>query len=81
MLFERMIASFRIVGNAGFLIYLADSFGYLSSTGVLIIMNFAHPQLSWLAFLQWFGYILAAVALGSIVFALLFFERKHRRTP
>ncbi|MBN8220994.1 MAG: hypothetical protein J0L53_08710 [Spirochaetes bacterium] len=81
MLFERMIASFRIVGNAGFLIYLADSFGYLSSTGVLIIKNFAHPQLSWLAFLQWFGYILAAVALGSIVFALLFFERKHRRTP
>ena len=78
MLFERMIASFRIVGNAGFLIYLADSFGYLSSTGVLIIKNFAHPQLSWLSFLQSFGYILSAVALGSIIFALIFFDRKHR---
>src|SRR5690606_8987198 len=27
--FERLIATFRHVGNVGFLIYLADSFGYV----------------------------------------------------
>lgn len=77
MLFERMIASFRIVGNAGFLIYLADAFGYLSSTGVLVVKNFMHPHVSWLSFLQYFGYLLAGIAIASIAFAFFYFERKH----
>ncbi|MFI5188151.1 MAG: DUF5690 family protein, partial [Chitinophagales bacterium] len=31
MLFERLIASFRYISTAGFIIYVADSFGYLGS--------------------------------------------------
>jgi MFS family permease len=36
VLFERMIAAFRISGNIGFLMYLSDSFGYLGSVTVII---------------------------------------------
>jgi hypothetical protein len=35
MLFDRLIAAFKYAGNAGFIIYLADSFGYLGSDVVL----------------------------------------------
>jgi hypothetical protein len=34
--FERLIASFRIAGNVGFLIYFADAFGYLGSVVVML---------------------------------------------
>ena len=33
LLFDRLIAAFGSVANAGFFIYVADSFGYLGSVG------------------------------------------------
>jgi MFS family permease len=48
--FDRLIATFRIKGNAGFLIYIADSFGYLGSMGVLLYKNFGQANISWLQF-------------------------------
>src|SRR5690606_24881284 len=35
VLFERFLATFRFTGNVGFLIYIADSFGYLGSVSVI----------------------------------------------
>jgi MFS-type transporter involved in bile tolerance (Atg22 family) len=35
--FERLLASFHYKGNVGFLIYVADSMGYLGSVSVLLI--------------------------------------------
>lgn len=40
VLFERMIALFRIKANAGFLVYLCDSTGYLGSVALLIYKEF-----------------------------------------
>ncbi|MCU0391567.1 MAG: DUF5690 family protein, partial [Thermoflexibacter sp.] len=40
VLFDRLIAAFKYVSNVGFLIYLADSFGYLGSISVLFYKNF-----------------------------------------
>ena len=34
--FERMIATFKVKGNVGFLIYIADSFGYFASMAVFL---------------------------------------------
>ena len=42
MLFERLIASFKYVSTAGFIIYVADSFGYLGSDVVLLVKNFGN---------------------------------------
>ncbi len=50
VLFDRLMASFRERGNAGFLMYLADSIGYLGSVAVLIWRNFGTGEMSWLVF-------------------------------
>ena len=44
--FERMIAVFRYRGNAGFVVILADFFGYCGSFGVLLFKNFGTHALS-----------------------------------
>ena len=36
VLFERFIATFKLIGNVGFLIYIADSFGYLGSVSIIL---------------------------------------------
>ncbi len=50
VLFDRLMASFRERGNAGFLMYVADSIGYLGSVAVLIWRNFGAGEMSWLGF-------------------------------
>lgn len=41
ILFDRLIATFRIVGNVGFLMYVADSFGYLGSVAIILLKIWA----------------------------------------
>ena len=48
--FERMIAAFQFTGNAGFLIYVADSFGYLGSVSVLLSKEIFKVKLNWVHF-------------------------------
>jgi len=55
VLFERWIALFREKGNIGFLMYIADAFGYLASVGVLMVKNFGFQQTSWLSFFTFFS--------------------------
>jgi len=80
MLFERLIASFRYVSTAGFLIYVADSFGYLGSDVVLLIKNFGNPNISYSDFFV--KMILGISALGTAltIFSSLYFRRKYQRT-
>lgn len=47
ILFDRLIATFKYVSTVGFLIYLADAFGYLGSIGVMIYKEFGQASLSW----------------------------------
>jgi len=77
--FDRMIAAFRIDGNAGFLIYIADSFGYLGSMAVLLYKNFGQARISWLKFFIESVYILAILGGIVTVLSLLFFHRKYLR--
>ena len=50
ILFDRMIATFRLKGNVGFLMYLMDSFGYLASVAVIVLKNAMHVKLNWATF-------------------------------
>ena len=52
ILFDRLLATFHYVGTAGFLIYVADAFGYLGSVGVLFYKNFGQNELELVAFLR-----------------------------
>jgi hypothetical protein len=77
--FDRLIAAFRYVGTVGFIMYVADSFGYLGSIGVLFFKEFAHAQLSWLDFFISSGYFLSVAGTLLISGSMLYFHLRHRQ--
>ena len=76
ILFDRLIASFRITGNVGFLIYLADSFGYLGSVTVLLSKSVFNIQLSWLNFYQELVLVTGIIGLIATLIAAIYFKKK-----
>jgi len=77
--FERMIAAFKKVANVGFLIYLADSFGYLGSAGVLIYKNFGNSEISWLDFYTSSSLIVAIVGILFVILSIAYFTVKYNK--
>lgn len=78
VLFDRLVAAVGSVATAGFLIYVADAFGYLGSVGLLLFKSLAQPTLSWLEFFRGFSY-LSTVVCGAlyVVAGLYFWRRTH----
>jgi MFS family permease len=76
MLFERLVACFGSVRNAGFLIYLADSFGYLASDAVLLVKSFADIQLTWSRFFENIVLFLSLAGVVLISLSAFYFKRK-----
>jgi hypothetical protein len=78
MLFDRMIATIGTAGNAGFLIYIADSCGYAGSVGLLLYRSIAAPAMNWLSFFISCSYLTAmVVALLTLLSALMFLPRRR----
>ncbi|MCS7037660.1 MAG: DUF5690 family protein [Saprospiraceae bacterium] len=77
LLFDRLLATFGVAGNVGFVMYIADAFGYLGSVTVLSFKELAQVSWSWNAFFQ-NGLLLIAI-LGSALMAAAwaFFARQH----
>lgn len=76
--FERMIASFRVVGNVGFLIYLVDAYGYLGSSSVIISRHLLKKDLTWSQFYPNAVVIFSVVGIVATIFSLVYFNRKFR---
>lgn len=76
--FDRIIAAFKYVSTVGFLIYLADSVGYVGSMGVLLYRSFGKADMSWLNFFMSTGYIISVVGSILILFSLFYFTRKYK---
>lgn len=76
ILFDRFIATFRTMANAGFLIYIADSFGYLSSVGVLLYKNFGQADISWFEFFISFSYFTCFTGIALTAVSFLYFTFK-----
>lgn len=76
ILFDRFIATFRTLANAGFLIYIADSFGYLSSVGVLLYKNFGRADISWFEFFINFSYFTCLSGLILTTCSFIYFSFK-----
>jgi MFS family permease len=76
MLFERLIASARLMSNAGFLIYLADSFGYLGSSSILMIKGFAKLTISWSSFFVTLMLVFSVAGMLLVCFSWLYFRKK-----
>ena len=78
MLFERLIASFKYISNAGFIIYVADSFGYLGSDAVLLVKNFTHLDISWTDFFIRMVLFVSAIGIILIVLSSIYFRKKYQ---
>ena len=80
LLFDRLIAAFRSVGNVGFLMYLADSFGYLGSCIILITKEFGGlGSLSWHTFYISSLLVFISVSLVLMTGSFLYFKKKLKR--
>lgn len=77
ILFDRMIATFRQTGNVGFLMYLADSFGYLASVAVIVSKTIFNPSLSWTTVYSNGVILLSVAGIAATVFALGYFHKKY----
>lgn len=80
ILFDRMIATFKHAGNVGFLMYLADSFGYLASVGVIISKTVFNAHLSWTNLYSNGVIILSAAGMITTGVALVYFDKKYLQT-
>lgn len=79
-LFDRLIATFGSAANAGFFIYVADSFGYLGTVSTMLYQNFGDADLSWFDFLSNGAYGLALVGGALITFSFVYFYSKMQKT-
>jgi hypothetical protein len=79
LLFDRLIAAFGSAANAGFFIYIADSFGYLGSVGTLIFKNFSNRDLSWFHFLMASSLGVAITGITLMILTFIYFRRKILR--
>ncbi|MDB5137790.1 MAG: hypothetical protein JWP37_4393 [Mucilaginibacter sp.] len=77
--FERLLASFHYKGNVGFLIYVADSMGYLGSVSVLLVKELGHPGISWGTFFK--EGVMTVAIIGGIcaTLSLIYFLRNARK--
>jgi len=76
--FERLVASFRYVSTVGFIVTLADWYGYLGSVGVLLYKNFGQGSISYLAFFVNGAYILAVIYTLLVVGSYVYFRGRYR---
>lgn len=74
--FERMIATFHYKSNIGFVMYVADSIGYLGSVSILLFKEFGDAEISWGHFFRQSAVIAAVVGVTCSMFSLLYFRQK-----
>jgi hypothetical protein len=78
VMFDRLLAAFRERGNVGFLMYTADSVGYLGSVAVLLWRNFGASEMSWLRFYTSLCYGGAGLILVLTAGSYFYFLKKRR---
>ena len=78
MYFERWIAHFRYKSNIGFMMSMADAAGYLGSTIILLVKNFATPNVSWVDFFMVSAIVIGLAMAVFAIAALYFFKRLEK---
>lgn len=78
MFFDRMIATFHYVGTVGFIMYVADAFGYVGSVAVLFLKEFTSSNVTHIDIFIYGAYSLAAIGAILIVGSMIYFHRKHK---
>jgi hypothetical protein len=74
-IFERLLALTRERGNIGYLIYLADAFGYLGYVGVMLARNLVGETGNFLAFFVTLSWVIAGACLVLLIPCWVYFAR------
>ena len=77
--FDRLIATFRYTGTVGFIMYVADSFGYLGSVSVILFKELGHKSQSWLSVFISSGYIISVIGTLLIFGSMIYFHLLHKQ--
>jgi len=75
--FERMIATYRAKSNIGFIMYIADAFGYMGSVLILFVKNFIGVRLSWTSFFTQVVIFISIVGIAGTIVAAVYFRKKY----
>jgi len=73
VLFERLIASTRAMGTAVFVIYVADSIGYIGAIGVMGVKDQFAADVSRLEFFRYLTYGMSVLGVVMLVSSLIYF--------
>jgi hypothetical protein len=74
-IFERFLAMTRDKGNIGYLMYLADAFGYLGYVAVMICRNYFGPPNQLLNFFLITCIVLGAISLLCLAISMIAFRK------
>jgi MFS family permease len=77
--FERMLAAFKVPGNVGFLIYVADAFGYLGTVVVLLVKEFVKIKYTWVDFFTGMFYVSALAGIALVLWSSILYARIYRK--
>ncbi|MCE7061586.1 DUF5690 family protein [Dyadobacter sp. CY343] len=82
VLFDRMIALYRIRANAGYFVYICESMGYMGSVGLLLYKEFFLKELSWSHVLMQFSYLLFGAGFLLLLLSNIYLaKRAGRQSP
>lgn len=79
ILFERMIATYELKSNIGFVMYLADSMGYLGSVTIMLYREFGQSEMSYLEYFIQSAYVIGIITVVFIILSLLYFNYQYRK--
>ncbi len=79
VLFDRLIASTRVVGTAVFAIYVADALGYTGSVGVMLLRDQVYGSVSRLEFFTGFTYFMSLLGSVMLVASCVYFLTRHAK--
>ncbi len=76
--FERMIATFNYKSNVGFIMYVADSVGYLGTISIMMLKEFGKQEISWSSFFkEGMPYVAVIGGVGTLLSLFYFMHSKH----
>lgn len=77
--FDRLIAAFKVSGTVGFIMYVADSAGYLGSITILFIKEFTFARASWVNVFITSGYVMSVFGLICIGGSMYYFNSEYKK--
>jgi len=76
--FERLLAAFKVQGNVGFVMYIADAFGYLGTVLVLLIKELIKIKYAWVEFFTFLFYGAAFLGIALVIWGSFLFAKIYR---